>query len=130
VRSLEEGLSRARAQRARTVDAGAEAERSVEMRLCAEGWSLLASNWRGGGGELDRVMRRGEELRFVEVKLRAADDVLADEAVSRGQRSRLRAAARAWLDAHPEHTDAACAFLVVWVLPDGAQRWLDDAFDG
>jgi putative endonuclease len=112
------------------VDAGAFAERAVEARLREEGWELLAANWRGGGGELDRVMRRGQELRFVEVKLRSGDDALADEAVSPSQRSRLRAAARAWLDQAPTHADAACAFLVVWVLPDGVLRWIDDAFDG
>ncbi len=98
--------------------------------LVAQGWSVLDRNWRGGGGELDRVVLRGGELRFVEVKLRAEDDALADDAVPAHKRSRLRGAARAWLEAHGEHATAASAFMVVWVDAAGRTRLLDDAFDG
>ncbi len=112
------------------MDAGAAAEALAESVLVAQGWDVLARNWRGGGGELDRVLRRGAELRFVEVKLRAEDDALADDAVPAHKRTRLRGAARAWLEAHAEHATAASAFMVVWVDAAGRTRVLDDAFDG
>ncbi len=80
------------------------------------------------------------ELRFVEVKLRDPDDPLADEALTPSKRTRLRACARAWLDAHPDVLGAELAFLVAVVPPEALKPgvvvgrrdivWLDDAFDG
>jgi putative endonuclease len=112
------------------VDAGAAAERLVEENLRTDGWALLDANWRGGGGELDRVMTRDGHLRFVEVKLRADDDALADDAVPHHKRARLRGAARAWMEARPDVPFVSCAFTVAWVDGTGAVRLVDDAFDG
>lgn len=36
--------------------------------------ALLATNWRGTQGEIDLILREGNELVFVEVKTRAATD--------------------------------------------------------
>lgn len=58
---------------------------------------------RGGGNELDVVLRRGERLVFCEVKAKASDrfgDPL--EMVGPEKRRRLRRAAESWLAAHPE----------------------------
>ncbi|MDK2973305.1 MAG: putative endonuclease [Candidatus Sumerlaeota bacterium] len=62
------------------------------------GGAVLARNWRGGGGELDLVVREGNTLVFVEVKARPADDPepLAQVRDPRRQRH-FRAAASAWL---------------------------------
>ena len=79
--------------RRRALRAGADAEERVASLLAADGWSVLARNWRGGGGELDVVVARGVAVRFVEVKLRDPADPLGDEAVSASKRSRLRSAA-------------------------------------
>jgi len=80
------------------------------------------------------------EVRFVEVKLRDPDDPLADEALTPSKRTRLRACARAWLDANPHVLGAELAFLVAVVPPEALEPparegardtvWLDDAFDG
>lgn len=106
--------------------------------LATQGWTVLARNWRGGGGELDAVVRRSGEIRFVEVKLRDLEDPLSDEAVTPSKRSKLRGAARAWLlaqgalpgapnDGEPERE---VCFLVAMVDPGGRIDWVDDAFDG
>lgn len=108
---------------------GAEAESKVVALLEAEGWSTLARNWRGAGGELDAVVERRGVLRFVEVKLRDLDDPRADEAVDSSKRSKLRRAARLWLEDRGEPEREVC-FMVALVDPAGPIDWLDDAFDG
>lgn len=108
-------------------------EALVERVLAADGWLILARNWRGGGGELDVVARRGDaasaEVRFVEVKARDQEDPLADEAVSASKRTKLRRAARLWME--QERWDGPASFLVAMVDPaDETVLWIDDAFDG
>jgi putative endonuclease len=126
--------------------AGRDAEAHVATLLEARGWAVLVRNWRGGGGELDLVVHAPSDvgrggaappqrpppggcIRFVEVKLRDLSDPLADESVTASKRSRLRAAARAWMEAHGPG-DAEAAFLVALVGHDGTVAWIDDAFDG
>ena len=114
------------------LERGREAEQAVGEHLEREGWTVLARNWRGGGGELDLVVRRDGSLRFVEVKARETDDERLDEAVTPSKRSKLRAAARAWLLEHGEPPDEGCFLVAQLVLRDGG--WdialIDDAFDG
>lgn len=76
------------------------------------------------------MVRRGDEVRFVEVKARLPDDDLAEEAVGPRKQQRLRGAANAWLAQRAEDP-RVCCFLVAIVDPGGSTtRWIDDAFDG
>ena len=98
----------------------------------ARGWTVLARNWSGGGGELDLVAERDGAVRFVEVKARAVGDDTGDEAVGYGKRRHLIAAAEAWLAR--EGPPRESAFLVVVVEVDARDEarivaWFDDAFD-
>lgn len=98
--------------------------------LVARGWSLLARNWRGGGGELDLVVAHDGKVRFVEVKVRDPADPLGDDAVSPHKRRHLVRAAEAWLALQVEAPREAC-FLVAYVdtaAEPWAVRWVDDAF--
>lgn len=52
----------------RNVDKGRLGEATAAAYLEAEGWTILARNWRCPAGELDIVALRGEDLAFVEVK--------------------------------------------------------------
>ncbi len=96
----------------------------------SRGWTLLAANWRGGGGELDLVVAHDGKVRFVEVKVRDPADPLADDAVSPHKRRRLRSAGEAWLAQQPGEPAEVC-FLVAYVdtsQDPWAVRWVDDAF--
>src|SRR5207253_2258027 len=65
----------------------------------ANGYEVLARNWRCREGELDLVVRRGRTIVFCEVKTRGSDAFgLPVEAVSRSKRQRVRVLAATWLD--------------------------------
>lgn len=119
----------ARARRLEALAFGAAAEAKVADALVADGWTVLARNWRGAGGEIDVVVERDSKLRFVEVKARTGPDDLAGlEAIGEHKQRRLRAAAEAFLSSYRRPFDEAC-FLVAWV-EGGTIEWIDDAFDG
>ena len=95
--------------------------------LEARGWTVLARNWRGGGGELDLVVVKHPRLRFVEVKTRVENDPVGAESIGPTKRSHLGRAANAWLRAHEPDVEEM-AFLVAMV--EGQRiTWFDDAFD-
>ncbi|MGM0584304.1 MAG: YraN family protein [Pseudomonadota bacterium] len=81
--------------------AGRAAEDRALRRYLADGWRLVARNWRAdrlhGGGEIDLILARPGLHVFVEVKARRSL-VAAAGAVSPAQRARLEAAALRWLD--------------------------------
>ena len=76
------------------------------------GMRILARNWRSGSYELDLVCRDGDELVFVEVRLRG-----------KGSRSVVKAT-RAYLSASGEW-DVPCRFDLVCVRDAGATFELD-----
>lgn len=80
-------------------DAG---EHHARRQLEAGGYICLGEKWRCSAGELDLVMQRGDDLVFVEVKVRRGGMVEAEEAVAPVQQRRLLAAAQAFLIAHPD----------------------------
>ncbi len=102
--------------------------------LESQGWSVLSRNWRGGGGEIDLVAFRGDELRFVEVKARSEGDDSGLESVTTSKQQRLVRAAEAWWQEHRLPAVRRQAFSVAVVAISEAQPWrvdwFDDAFDG
>lgn len=85
-------------------DAG---EGHARRHLEAKGYVFLAANWRCLAGELDLVLRDGDELVFVEVKTRRGERMgRAEEAIGSAQAGRLLAAAEWFLADHPEHAEA------------------------
>lgn len=71
---------------------GAMAEDGVVRRLTAEGFEIVARNWRGQGGEIDIICRQGGCLVFVEVK-QAATHAEAAQRLGRRQMDRICLAA-------------------------------------
>src|ERR671936_2076916 len=80
---------------------GLSAESRAAMLLIAKGFRILARRWRSPVGEIDIVARRRRLLIFVEVKARETLDDAAWSVTDR-QRSRIIAAAEAWLARYPD----------------------------
>lgn len=76
---------------------GADAEDRVATYLLDKGYSLVTRRFSAKGGEVDLIALDGETLVFVEVKYRRSS--APEEALSARKGSRLRVAARAYLNA-------------------------------
>lgn len=86
--------------------------------LRQRGWSILAQRWRSEAGEVDLIVEREARLRFVEVKLRQADDPVGLECIDDRKLARLRGAGEQFLADWPHEIAEAC-LLVALVEPLG-----------
>ena len=81
---------------------GASGEDAVAAWYEAEGYEVVARNWRCRAGELDLIVRRGRTFVFCEVKTRTSDAFGAPvEAVTRQKQVKLRHLAARWLEDSP-----------------------------
>ena len=95
---------------------GAEAERRARLHYRLRGYRILAANVWAGGNELDLIVRRGNELTFVEVKQRRGTGFGgAVGAVDAEKRRRVRRAAQVWLSRNPQPRHVRVGFEVVAV---------------
>jgi putative endonuclease len=77
---------------------GAAGEELVAAWYVAQGYEVVARNWRCREGELDVVARRGDVVVFCEVKSRSSDAFGAPvEAVGPAKQRRLRVLGSRWL---------------------------------
>jgi putative endonuclease len=81
---------------------GFSGEEAVAAWYRANGYEVVAQNWRCRAGELDLILRRGRTFVFCEVKTRSSDAFGAPvEAVTREKQVRLRHLAARWLEDAP-----------------------------
>jgi putative endonuclease len=100
---------------------GRAGEAQAARFLEAQGYVLLARNWRIREGELDIVAREGDTLAFVEVKTRRTHTHGAgEESIDARKQQRLAQLAERFLAAHPDLAFRQCRFDVVVV--DYTQR--------
>lgn len=79
-------------------DRGRRGEELVGRYLEADGWTVLARNYRSRYGEIDLIAENGTFLAFVEVKLRkGGGKVQGREAVDWRKQDRLRKTALLYL---------------------------------
>lgn len=77
---------------------GAYGERMAEQHLTAAGLVVLARNWRCRDGEVDLILRDGDDVVFCEVKTRRTDLFgTPAEAIDAAKVRRLRQLAGQWL---------------------------------
>jgi putative endonuclease len=107
---------------------GISAESRAAALLIAKGFRILARRWRSAVGEIDIIARRRSLLVFVEVKAR---DTLDDAAwsVTERQRSRIIAAAEAWLARNADDRIQDIRFDAMLVAPGRIPRHIPAAFD-
>lgn len=111
---------------------GARAEAAARDHLIAHGLQPVAANVRFRGGEIDLVMRDGEQLVFVEVRYRRSDAFGgAIASVDAHKQRRLQLAASLFLQQQPRWAALPCRFDVVTASAAGQAlqlHWIRDAF--
>jgi putative endonuclease len=111
---------------------GAQAERLAERFLLKRGLTLLARNFRCRFGEIDLIMREGETLVFVEVRLRRSGQErnFGGPAASITPRKQARIAAAAQQYLAGLQPTPPCRFDAVLLNQLAADEieWLKDAF--
>jgi len=84
---------------------GAWGEHQAEAYLLERGLILLERNYRTPYGEIDLVMKQGEQLVFVEVKTRLkVDSNPPEEAVTPRKQEHMLLSAQQYLEYNPEFT--------------------------
>ncbi|MBP7095763.1 MAG: YraN family protein [Spirochaetia bacterium] len=95
----------------------------------AEGWLVVARNWRAVPGELDIVARKGEELAFVEVKsVDAYGPESAERLVDARKRRRVVETSQFFLAANREYKRMSLRYDVILIRAGRLERWLERAF--
>ena len=96
---------------------GRAAEQAAQQALAAAGFTVIESNFRVRGAELDVVCRDDVGLAFVEVRARAPSDIEPSATILAPKFRTMLRGARAWLARH-RVTDASWRFVVVAVVLD------------
>ena len=104
---------------------GLAAETSVERACVESGAVLVERRWRGAAGEVDLILRDGDELVFVEVK-KSKDFARAAERVSKRQLARIATTAEEYLGTQPQGALTAMRIDVALVNDLGAVEILQN----
>ncbi len=101
---------------------GRRGERLAERFLRRQGYKLVMRNYRLRQGEIDLIMRDGETLVFVEVKMRQSEEFVATEKVVHfAKQQHLRRAAQRYIY-QTKSQQRPCRFDVVVVLGEGRRH--------
>ena len=106
--------------------AGLDAEKAVGAFLRSEGWTILEHRWTGAGAEVDLIVIKERQLRFVEVKLRSTRDPVGLETVDARKLARIERAATVYLTQF-DGFDEAC--VAVAYVQRGSEAWHIEFFD-
>ncbi len=107
---------------------GQQAEELAWRHLRDHGLQPVTRNYRCRLGELDLIMRDGDQLVFVEVRYRRNTRYGGGaESITAHKQQRVIAAALHYLQAHPGEARHPARFDVVAVQPDGLD-WIPNAF--
>ncbi len=108
-------------------DRGAQAEQQAAQYLQQQGMKPVAQNYRSRFGEIDLIMRDGETLVFVEVRLRRSTGFGgAAASIDARKQQRIVRTAQQYLAGLAQLPP--CRFDAV-LLDDGGMQWLRNAFE-
>ena len=106
---------------------GDSAERHVAREYERRGFAVAARRWRGQGGEIDLIARKGADVVFVEVKS-ARDFATAAARLGARQMERLYIAASEFLEGEPDGQLTGARFDVALVDRQGGLEIVENAF--
>lgn len=109
---------------------GRWAENWVAMLMMARGYRVLARRYRSPSGEIDLIVRRGQDYRFIEVKYRkqAKDDQLDQILPSPSAQLRIKNTAAYFIAAMPDQPDINIYLDCVIVTGAGKVKWFEHYF--
>lgn len=107
--------------------AGCAAEDIVGRDYVQRGHALVAQRWRGAAGEIDLIMRDGDDVIFVEVK-KSKSFARAATRLQRRQMDRICAAAGEFLAGEPRGQLTEMRFDLALVNGTGAVKVIENAF--
>ncbi|AQV15781.1 YraN family protein [Acinetobacter pittii] len=93
---------------------GKWAEQTALNLLQKQNYVWVTSNYHSRGGEVDLIVKRGQELVFVEVKARTIGNYgQACEMVTRAKQKKIIKTAMRFLQRYPSYQDFYCRFDVI-----------------
>ena len=109
---------------------GRRGEDRAAAFLLAKGYVCLARNWRCKAGEIDLVVQKDGDIRFVEVKTRRSMTYGGpEEAITAVKLRHMREAAEAWLEAWdgpiPRSYQVDVITLFKPEMPDEELLWIE-----
>lgn len=107
---------------------GRRGEELAAAFLHERGFLLVATNWTCRLGEIDLIVRRGTEMRFIEVKTRRTLTYgYPEEAITGKKLVHLRRAIECWLKEHPPEPDHYQADAISILIQNGIPRiyWIE-----
>lgn len=109
---------------------GAEAEARAEQFLQQQGLLTRVKNYRCKLGEIDLIMQQGDELIFVEVRLRSHSQfATAAESVTFRKQQKIIKAAQRYLQEQHLTERANCRFDVIAFSANNSEpEWIKNAF--
>lgn len=117
--------------RGTAADKGRRGEAQATLLLEAEGWTILARNYRGPRGEIDIIARRGDTVAFVEVKNWSAYDAgELERALSPGKARRIVETSKIFLSRNREYSSARLRYDVLLLREGRVARRVESAFTG
>jgi len=106
---------------------GKRGEALAEKYLKKQGFSLIKRNYATPFGEADLIVKKGEEVVFVEVKTRSGDGYGSPaEGVTKAKQARYKKIAAYYISGLEE--EVAVRFDVVEVFDGGRVEHIEDAF--
>ena len=106
---------------------GTAAEDCVAMNYAKRGNPTLQRRWRGSAGEIDLIVRDGDDIVFVEVK-KSKTFAQAAARLSRRQMDRIYGAASEYIAQEPKGQLTPVRFDVALVDQRGAVQIIENAF--
>lgn len=100
--------------------------------LMRNGFRVISRNWRCRGGEIDLIVERAGEVRFVEVKFRhTAEYGHPEESITPAKLRHLAIAIQTWLRRHPRAPKKYQADAIAILSEPGASadiRWIENIY--